>query len=253
VGLLAGSWYALASPEVQRVDVGIGDTLRRWRTPGLDKAVRSTTDLGSAYAVVGIASGLALTGRQPAATDVLGAGFLAWHLAQANKRFVRRVRPYEADGVHRLIRPPTGSSFPSGHAAVGVAVMSVLAERSRNGTGKRLLQALAAYVPLSRVYVGVHYPTDVLGGAGLGLALGSLWRGPIATANRAAVAMGWRLMAPAMRAIAQGALGAGPRTRPAVEAPGPLPHATPKVATPKAAAISAPSTPASSRAFARSR
>jgi len=203
-GVLAGTWYALASPDVQRADVRVGDWMRRQSTPALDKAVMSTTDLGSAYAAAGIAAGLALTGRRRAAADVLGVGFVAWNLAQANKRFVRRARPYETDGVRRLIRPPTGSSFPSGHAALGVAVMTVLAERSRDGNGRRLLHALAAYVPMSRVYVGVHYPTDALGGAGLGLALAALWRGPIPAVSRAAVALGWRVAVPLLRTMAAG-------------------------------------------------
>ena len=200
-GLLAGTWYALRSPDVQRIDVRVGDDVRRWSVPVLDQAAVATTDLGSAYAAAGISAGLALAGRRPAAADVLGVGFVAWNLAQANKRFVRRARPYESEGVRRLIRPPTGSSFPSGHAAVGVAVMSVLAEQSRFAIGRRFLQALAVYVPLSRVYVGVHYPTDVIGGAGLGLALGSVWRGPIAVTNRAAIAAGWRIAQPLLRAL----------------------------------------------------
>ncbi|MGH8909559.1 MAG: phosphatase PAP2 family protein [Egibacteraceae bacterium] len=250
VGLLTGTWYALASAGVQRADVRVGDALRRWGTPGLDGVVRSTTDLGSAYAATGVAAGLALTGRRQAAADVLGVGFVAWNLAQANKRFVRRARPYEADGVRRLIRRPAGSSFPSGHAAVGVAVMSVLADHSRNPTGRRLLQALAVYVPVSRVYVGVHYPTDVIGGAGLGLALSSLWRGPIAAANRAAVAVGWRMAVPAMRAAAWAALGVGLRMRQATATA--QPDAASR-ATPSAAATSAASSPPSSRVFARSR
>lgn len=186
-GLLVGTWYALASPDVQRADVQVGDAVRRWGTPRLDQAVRSTTDLGSFYAVMGISAGLAATGRRRAAADVLGVGLAAWNIAQANKRFVRRARPYEADGVRRLIRAPTGSSFPSGHAAVGAAVMTVLADRARSGPGRRLLQAVAVYVPFSRVYCGVHYPTDVLGGVGLGLVLGSIWRGPVAKLNRAVI------------------------------------------------------------------
>lgn len=194
-GLLLGTWYALASPDVQRADVRVGDAVRRWGTPRLDQAVRATTDLGSFYAVMGIAAGLAATGRRRAAADVLGVGFAAWNIAQTNKRFVRRARPYEADGVRRLIPAPTGSSFPSGHAAVGAAVMTVLADRARRGPGRRLLQAVAAYIPFSRIYCGVHYPTDVVGGAGLGLVLGSVWRGPVSALSRSAIRIGLRAAA----------------------------------------------------------
>lgn len=181
--LLGGTWYLLRYPAVQRGDVRVGDTIRRFGTPLLDSAVTHTTDLGSVYSVIGVATVLAATGRRRLAADVLGVGTVAWNVAQLSKTRVRRQRPFETDGVRRLIRPPTGSSFPSGHAAVGVAMFTMLADRSRGGLSRRLLQSLGAYVAFSRIYVGVHYPTDVLGGAGMGMALGALWRGPLARVN----------------------------------------------------------------------
>lgn len=186
-GLLAGTWFALSSPAVQRADVRAGDIVRRAGMPVLDTAVSATTDLGSVYAVLGISGALAVTGRRRAALDVLGLGLTAWSVAQGSKTRVKRQRPYEADGVRRLVRPPTGSSFPSGHAAVGVAVLSLVAQGTRTRRSRRLFGWLAAFVPLSRVYVGVHYPTDVIGGAGLGLLLAALWRGPVAAVSRAAL------------------------------------------------------------------
>jgi membrane-associated phospholipid phosphatase len=189
--ILGGTWYALRSPTVQRGDVRVGDAVRSFGTPLMDSAVTHTTDLGSVYSVVGVATMLAATGRPRHAADVLGVGMAAWNIAQVSKTRVRRQRPYEQDGVRRLIRKPTGSSFPSGHAAVGVAMFTMLANRSRGGLSRRLLQAFGAYVAFSRVYVGVHYPTDVLGGAGMGLAVGALWRGPIARLNARVVEWGY--------------------------------------------------------------
>jgi undecaprenyl-diphosphatase len=167
--------------------VRVGDAVRRAGTPAMDRAVSATTDLGSVYAVVGVAATLAVAGRRRTALDVLGLGGAAWAVAQGSKTRVRRQRPYETDGVRRLVRPPTGSSFPSGHAAVGAAIMSLLAERSDRRGGRLLLAGLAGYVPLSRVYVGVHYPTDVIGGAGLGVLLAALWRGAVAAIPRAGI------------------------------------------------------------------
>jgi membrane-associated phospholipid phosphatase len=186
-GLLATAWYALRHPAIQRADVRVGDAVRDLSSPAVDRAVAGTTDLGSVYAVAGIATVLALARRQRTAADVVAVGLAAWSVAQASKTRVRRQRPYEAEGVRRLVRPPTGSSFPSGHAAVGMAVMTVLADRARTRRSGLLLRGLGAYVALSRVYAGVHYPTDVIGGAGMGLALGSVWRGPVAAAGRGAV------------------------------------------------------------------
>lgn len=195
-GLAVGAWLALRSPALQRADVRAGDAVRWAGSPSLDRIVTATTDLGSMYAVAGMAAALAATGRRPLAIDVLGVGTLAWVSAQHSKTRVLRQRPYECDGVRRLVAPPTGSSFPSGHAAVAVAVTTVIAEHARP-TAAPLLRALGAYVPLSRVYVGVHYPTDVIGGAGMGLLLAALWR-PLAAAGRglATVALAKRLATP---------------------------------------------------------
>lgn len=211
LGLMGGSWLALRHPLSQRADVRAGDALRWTASPPVDRAVTATTDLGSLYSVVGIGATLALTGRRRLAADVLGAGGTAWSVAQASKTGVRRQRPYEADGVRRLVSPPAGSSFPSGHAAVGMAVMTVLAERSHVRIGPPLLRAIGAYIAASRVYVGVHYPTDVLGGVGMGLAVAALWRGPVAAGARGllslAAASAGRAGPPLVRAGAWALLG----------------------------------------------
>jgi undecaprenyl-diphosphatase len=68
-----------------------------------------------------------------------------------------------------LMEVPTTSSFPSGHAATGFACALVLARFAPRLTVP--LFVLAALIAFSRVYVGVHYPFDVLAGALLGLAI----------------------------------------------------------------------------------
>jgi len=202
-GLLAGSWAALHQRHLQRLDVRIGDDLRLAGSPTADRWVASTTDLGSLYGVAGVALMLRLTGRREAALDVAGVGTLAWLLSQQNKRLVGRERPYETHGTRRLVRAPTGSSFPSGHSAVGTAIMSTLADQARGPRAAALLHALGAYVPASRIYVGVHYPTDAIGGAGLGLLLSALWRGPVARLGRGLISGALRGAAFSLPPVAQ--------------------------------------------------
>lgn len=182
--MVGAALAALRVPALQRADVVVHDVVEAVGRPALDKLVVYTTDLGSAYAVLSAAGTLAARGRPRSGLDLAALGSTAWILAQNAKQRVRRLRPYEAHGVRRLIGRPTGSSFPSGHACVAAAWATMLADRAAVPGARRAFYGLAAWVALTRVYVGVHYPTDVIGGAGLGLALGALWRGPLAGVAR---------------------------------------------------------------------
>jgi undecaprenyl-diphosphatase len=85
------------------------------------------------------------------------------------KPVVARARPFESSVATRVIdRRPLTYSFPSGHAASSVAGAVTLSQFWP--AGRVVLWSLATLVAVSRIYVGVHYPLDVLGGALLGLA-----------------------------------------------------------------------------------
>ncbi len=74
-----------------------------------------------------------------------------------------------------LVRVPLDHSFPSGHAATSFACAVLLAAGARRRVVVALY-GLAAAIAFSRVYVGVHYPIDVLGGALLGVAVATALR-----------------------------------------------------------------------------
>jgi undecaprenyl-diphosphatase len=90
----------------------------------------------------------------------------------AVKDAVHRTRPFDAHPEIDPLYTVHSSSFPAGHAATafaGAVLLSYVLPRAWP-----LFVGLALAIGYSRVYVGVHYPGDVLGGAAIGAAVGSL-------------------------------------------------------------------------------
>ena len=145
------------------------------RTEFLDQTLPVLTDLGSMYAAGGAAAALWAGGRKELARDVLGSAAVAWGIAQAAKQVFKRPRPYDAGEVDLLVRTPAGTSYPSGHPAV-VAAMVGVAGRELPTALRAPLERLPRFVGFSRVYVGAHYPSDVVGGVMIGKAVAELWR-----------------------------------------------------------------------------
>ena len=91
-----------------------------------------------------------------------------------------RARPYEAHpaAAHLFISPSNDPSFPSDHATAAFAIAVSIWLRNRKAGWLAL--ALATILAVSRVAVGVHYPSDVIGGALIGTAFALiLWLPPI--------------------------------------------------------------------------
>ncbi|MFA6468974.1 MAG: phosphatase PAP2 family protein [Bacteroidota bacterium] len=89
------------------------------------------------------------------------------------KQFFGRIRPCRAlEGVRMLVDCGGGLSFPSSHATNNFAAATILSHFYRSQ--KWYWISFATIVALSRPYVGVHYPSDIVGGAILGIVIGIL-------------------------------------------------------------------------------
>jgi undecaprenyl-diphosphatase len=146
------------------------------RRDPVDKVMLAVTRLGDAFGwlVFGASSAVfgGQEGRRIALRGAAGVGVAAL-VAGVLKRVLNRPRPRERLRVVRpLVDDPDAFSFPSGHTAAAVAAASAF-------TGTRLgpfAWPFAASMALSRVYLGAHYPLDVLAGAVLGASIGAAAR-----------------------------------------------------------------------------
>ncbi|MBI4227659.1 MAG: phosphatase PAP2 family protein [Candidatus Omnitrophica bacterium] len=145
---------------------------RQWQHPFLHAWMARVTWLGDPR-LVGLALLLGLWwGRRRRDVVAAGLGALAaLPLVEVLKEIVHRPRPVE---VVPHLAPATGWSFPSGHAAAAFALAAFLSVGWPRWRGA--WWTLAALVAWSRVALGVHYPSDCLAGAviGVGMVFGAV-------------------------------------------------------------------------------
>jgi undecaprenyl-diphosphatase len=159
---------------VERLDRSTVEWMSSLHWPVVTPVMKGLTDAG-AHGIVWIVIGLvaAIWLRRPLVIVVLVAAVEVASVADARlKAAFGRARPPVGDPrVHPLIAVPHDPSMPSGHAMMafaGAVVLAAVLPRARWA-----LLALAAGVALSRVYLGVHFPSDVIVGAVLGAAIGA--------------------------------------------------------------------------------
>ena len=146
----------------------------RGHAPGVErvaKGIAAAGEWGAVWAAIGLS---AAAFDPPRRRHWLGTAALAPAAIGVNfavKLAVRRQRP-KLDGLPPLGGAPTSLSLPSAHATASFAAataMSRIAPRRRP-----VLYAGAAMMGLTRPYLGMHYPSDVVAGAALGTLLGRM-------------------------------------------------------------------------------
>ena len=142
----------------------------------LDMLMPIITALGEYGAVWILLCLLLLIRRDTRRAGVMMAIALALDVLLCNvilKNLIARPRPFTLrPETALLIKPPSGFSFPSGHSAASFAGAGAMLFAKQRGRLAALV--LAAAIALSRIYLYVHYPSDVVCGALLGLLCGFL-------------------------------------------------------------------------------
>ena len=177
-GAVAVGLGAMKGTEGPAVDRELFELLNRGHGPRADAFFGGITELGSLYAAGAAAGALAVTGRPRPAANAIAGGMTTWLLLQGIKKVIDRPRPSDADpdGTRLMITRPHATSWPSSHPAVLTTVTRIAARELGLGPGARAgLTGLDLSVAASRVYLGVHYPSDVVSGLLIGRAVARLW------------------------------------------------------------------------------
>ena len=153
------------------------DFLQTMHTPLITKIMKAASKLGDAGFVWILLTGVLLVIPKTRKVGILVSVALLLDVLTCNvilKPLIARTRPYDVNtAVELLIRAPRDYSFPSGHTAASFAAAAALwfADKKKLAIPALVLAVLIAF---SRMYFYVHYPTDVLGGAILGMVCGWL-------------------------------------------------------------------------------
>ncbi|MEU3061995.1 phosphatase PAP2 family protein [Streptomyces subrutilus] len=194
---------------VARWDRGLFDMVARRHWPGADRVLPK---LGRAanHGVLwgGTAAAIAVfgstRGRKAAVRGMASLALASATINTVGKWSVRRARP-QLDGVpavRQLTTQPRTTSFPSGHSASAFAFTAGLALESPGWAA--VVAPVAASVAFSRIYTGVHYPSDVAAGAAWGVAAGLVVRRIVRGAQEARIVPGDERAAAGAPALPEG-------------------------------------------------
>jgi membrane-associated phospholipid phosphatase len=163
----------------QRIDtwVFLHFNLRGRHLSWLDWVMLALTQLGNGAFAFGLAFILFLVRERRIAYEMALGTLTAWLMVEVIKASVRRPRPFETIEKARIVGyRETGRSYPSGHTTQAFFLVTLLVNYYQfPGWAVLVLYLLVGLVGITRMYVGAHYPRDVLGGAALGMVWGLVW------------------------------------------------------------------------------
>ncbi|MCX7773690.1 MAG: phosphatase PAP2 family protein [Clostridia bacterium] len=162
----------------QSIDVWVFNLFNRpgERPAWFDKLMLALTQLGSSAFAFVLAGLYLILGKRHLGYEIILGTLVLWLMVELIKILVRRTRPYIKLKKIRIVGSRArGHSFPSGHTSQAFYLANMLLHYYQaDFFGALALYALALTVGVTRIYVGMHYPRDVLGGAILGTGWGIL-------------------------------------------------------------------------------
>jgi membrane-associated phospholipid phosphatase len=162
----------------QRMDVWafLFFNLRGPRPVWLDRTMLGFTQIGSGMTALAIGVVSFLAGDRLVVYEIILGTLTLWIVVELVKAVVRRSRPFIRVTRARIVGYRAGGrSFPSGHTSQAFFMATLMAGHFHASAWVAfLLYAIALLVGITRMYVGAHYPRDVLAGAILGSAWGLL-------------------------------------------------------------------------------
>jgi membrane-associated phospholipid phosphatase len=143
------------------------------RTQGSDRFMWIITQLGNGIFAFLLAGVFYFLGMHRLGIGIVLGTLTLWLTVEITKILADRARPFLTLAQTTIVGwRERGRSFPSGHTSQTFFLATLLVLHFHLGiVGSLLLYSIAAFVGFTRVYIGVHYPRDVLGGA----ILGSVW------------------------------------------------------------------------------
>jgi membrane-associated phospholipid phosphatase len=162
----------------QKLDTWVFLTFNvRWLHPiWLDRIMLGFTQVGNGFTTLAFAVILILVSQRYLAYELILGTLTLWLVVMLVKVIAHRSRPFIHLTQARIVGyKPRGRSFPSGHTSQSFFIATLMIQHFHAGVWIAvLLYVIAMVVGITRMYVGAHYPRDVLAGAILGSAWGLL-------------------------------------------------------------------------------
>ncbi len=160
----------------EKIDVWIFTVFNVWgdRPPWVDWTMLAMTQIGSGVFSFLVAVYFYLSGNRIFAYEIALGTLSLWLVVESLKFLIRRPRPYVSLKNIRIVGNRAGGhSFPSGHTSQAFFMASLFSHYFQlDLIDILILYILALAVGVTRMYVGMHYPRDVIGGSMLGTAWG---------------------------------------------------------------------------------